>query len=173
MVKDSSLFLLGLPGSGKSTLGKSLAERLGYLFFDLDDEIAKRVGTSIPDFISQQGEGNFRIREKETLREICSTSSKFVLATGGGTACFHFNMDFMNNHGVSIFLDVSPGDLALRIMDQGMEKRPLLKSYDQMDLIQELRDLKANRLPFYSQATVQLSDNQINIDMIIAQLSGS
>ena len=172
MVMDTSIFLLGLPGSGKSTLGKSLAEKLGYSFFDLDKEIATREGKSIPDFISFQGEGNFRIREKEVLHEICSSESKFVLATGGGTPCFHFNMDFMNNHGASIYLDVSPGDLALRIMDQGLEKRPLLKSYDQMDLIQELRDLKEKRAPFYSEAKIKLSDNQISVAMIIAKMSG-
>lgn len=170
---DTSIFLLGLPGSGKSTLGHSLADLLGYSFFDLDLEIVKRVGSSIPDFISLQGEGNFRIREKEVLREICSTATKFVLATGGGTPCFHFNMDFMNNQGTSIYLDVSPGDLALRIMDQGVDKRPLLKSYDQMDLIQELRDLKDKRLPFYSEAKIQLSDNQITAAMLIAKLPGS
>jgi shikimate kinase len=78
----------------------------------------------------------------------------------------------MNNHGASIYLDVSPGDLALRIMDQGLEKRPLLKSYDQMDLIQELRDLKEKRASFYREAKIKLSDNQISVDMIIAKLSG-
>jgi shikimate kinase len=77
----------------------------------------------------------------------------------------------MNNHGTSIYLDVSPGDLALRIMDQGLEKRPLLKSYDQMDLIQEIRDLKENRGPFYNEAKIKLSDNQISVEMIIAKLS--
>jgi len=168
---DSNLFLLGLPGSGKSTLGRSLAEKLGYSFFDLDEEIAAREGKSIPDFIKFQGEGNFRIREKELLHELCSKETNFVLATGGGTPCFHFNIDFMNNHGTSVYLDVSPGDLALRIMDQGMEKRPLLMSYDQMDLIQELRDLKEKRTPFYNQAKIKVSNNQITIDMIIAKLN--
>jgi shikimate kinase len=169
---ENRIFLVGLPGSGKTTLGRSLAEKLGYPFIDLDEEIVKREGKSISEFIQFQGQGNFRIKENELLIGLSVQKEKFVMATGGGTPCFHYNMDVMNKNGITIYLDVGPGDLALRIMDQGMEKRPLLNSYDQMDLIQEIRELKEERSPFYDHAKIKMSDNQINIDMIIAKLNG-
>ena len=164
------IFLIGLPASGKSTLGPDLAEKLNMPFIDLDEEIVRQEGKSVPEFIQFQGEGNFRIREKEVLHNLCALDNRFVMATGGGTACHHFNMDFMNKHGLTVYLDVSPGDLALRIIEQGLEKRPLIQSYDQIDLIQELRNLKEVRAPFYEQSQIKLSNNQITVDSIIAQL---
>lgn len=170
MEKNNKVFLIGLPGSGKSTLGNALAEHLGYVFGDLDAEIEKTSGMTIPEYFEHQGEGNFRILERETLHSFASKHDSFVLATGGGTPCFHFNMDFMNEIGQTIFLDVSPGDLALRILDQGVEKRPLFRSYDHQDLIQEVRDLAENRMSFYNQAHIKIRDNRITVDKIISFL---
>ena len=165
------IFLVGLAGSGKSTLGKQLAERLGYKFIDLDTIIEERQFKSIPEIFQQNGEGQFRIWEHEALMDIMAADDSFVLATGGGTPCFHFNMDAMNDHGITIFLDVTPGELALRIMDGGVENRPMFKSYDHQDLIQEVRALKERRDPFYSQAQIKIRDNQITLDMIISNLN--
>jgi shikimate kinase len=170
MVEQKRIYLIGLPGSGKSTLGRALAEQLGCKFADLDTEIEKATGMSIPEYFAHQGEGNFRILEKETLHSFSSKHDSFVLATGGGTPCFHYNMDFMNESGITIFLDVSAGDLALRILDQGVEKRPLFKSYDHQDLIQEVRDLAENRMDFYNQAQIKIRDNRITVDKIISYL---
>ncbi|MGW8121271.1 shikimate kinase [Roseivirga echinicomitans] len=170
MNETQRIYLVGLPAAGKTTIGKELAEHLGIQFFDLDTEIEKTVGQSIPDYFSFQGEGNFRIMEKETLRNIGATNESFVMATGGGAPCYHFNMDYMNETGITIFLDVSPGDLALRIMDQGVENRPLFKSYDQQDLIQEVRDLSENRLTFYNEAKIKIRDNRITLDTIVSHL---
>lgn len=164
------IYLLGLPGSGKTTLGKQLAEHFGLEFTDLDREIEKEAGMSIPDYFGQQGEGNFRILEAETLRNVSVAQDEFIMATGGGAPCFHFNMDFMNEQGTTVFLDVSPGDLALRIMDQGVEKRPLFKSYDHQDLIQEIRDLAEKRMPYYNEAQVKIKDNQITLDKVVSHL---
>ena len=168
MGEKENIFLLGLPGSGKSTLGKQLAEELSLDFIDLDHLIVMKIGMSIPEYFSFQGEGNFRLREKEALHEVCATRDGFVLATGGGTPCFHFNMDTMNAHGRTIYLDVNPGDLALRILDEGVENRPIFKSYDQLDLIQEIRALKELREEFYNQAQIKIRDNQISTEMIIS-----
>ncbi|RKQ49790.1 shikimate kinase [Roseivirga pacifica] len=167
------LFLVGLAGSGKSTLGKQLAERLGAPFYDLDSQIENRVGMSIPEYFSQQGQANFRIQESECLNELIATQDSFVLATGGGAPCFHFNMDAMNEHGTTIYLDVNPGDLALRILEDGVENRPLLKSYDQQDLIAEIRAMKEKRQGFYQQAQIKIRDNQITVDMIVSELKSA
>lgn len=167
------IFLIGLAGSGKTTLGKAVARQLNLKFIDLDDEIEKRSGATIPEIFSHQGEGNFRILEKETLHEIVGQDDNYVMATGGGTPCFHFNMDTMNDHGITVYLDVNPGDLALRIMDEGVENRPVFKSYDQQDLIQEIRDLKERRASFYEEAKIVIRDNQITEELIISYLKGS
>ena len=164
------IFLVGLAGSGKSTLGRDIADKLHLKFIDLDEEIEKMAGTSIPEIFQNQGEGNFRILEKEALHEIVGEQDSFVMATGGGTPCFHFNMDSMNEHGVTVYLDVNPGDLALRIMDAGVENRPVFKSYDHQDLIQEIRELKEKRAPFYEEAKIKIRDNQISAEMIISHL---
>ncbi len=167
---NQKIFFVGLAGAGKTTLGKQLAEKLSIPFLDLDEAVVKKIGMSIPEYFEFQGEGNFRLREKEALHDICATHDSFVLATGGGAPCFHFNMDTMNEHGKTIYLDVSPGDLALRILEEGVEKRPIFKSYDQMDLIQEIRALKEKREEFYNQAQIKIRDNQITVEKIISNL---
>ncbi len=164
------IFLVGLAGSGKSTLGKELAQRLGYKFIDLDLLIEERVGKSIPDIFAHNGEGQFRIWEHEALMDVIAAEDSFIMATGGGAPCFHFNMDAMNKHGVTLYFDVTPGELALRIIDGGVENRPMFKSYDHQDLIQEIREMKERRETFYSQAQIKIRDNQINVDMIISNL---
>lgn len=170
MKSKRRIYLVGLPGSGKTTLGKQLAEKLGLRFIDLDDAIIEEAGKTIPEIFSHQGEGNFRIMEREVLHSISAIEDDFVMATGGGAPCYHFNMDFMNDHGQTVFLDVSPGDLALRLIDEGIEKRPLFKSYDHQDLIQEVRDLKEKREEYYNQAGIKIKDNQITVDLIVSRL---
>ena len=164
------IYLVGLPGSGKTTLGKQLAERLNMTFIDLDDAIVEEVGKTIPQIFSREGEGNFRIHEREVLHSISAIQDNFIMATGGGAPCYHFNMDFMNDHGITIYLDVSPGDLAIRLMEEGIEKRPLFKSYDQLDLIQEIRDLKEKREAYYNEALIKIKDNKITADLIVSRL---
>lgn len=170
MKSNKRIYLVGLPGSGKTTLGKQLAEKLGLRFIDLDDAIIKEAGKTIPEIFAHQGEGNFRIIEREVLHSISAIEDDFVMATGGGTPCYHFNMDFMNDHGQTVYLDVNPGDLALRLLDEGIEKRPLFKSYDHTDLIQEVRALKETREPFYNEAGIKIKDNQISVDLIVSRL---
>ncbi len=171
MKSNRRIYLVGLPGSGKTTLGKQLAEKLNLRFIDLDEAIVEEAGKTIPEIFSHQGEGNFRIMEREVLHSISAIEDDFVMATGGGAPCYHFNMDFMNDHGQTVFLDVSAGDLALRLMDEGIEKRPLFKSYDHQDLIQEVRDLKDKRDEFYNQAGIKIKDNQITVDLIVSHLA--
>ncbi|OEK05450.1 shikimate kinase [Roseivirga misakiensis] len=171
MSVKKGIFLIGLAGSGKTTLGKSLAKSIGYKFIDLDQVIVEREGLSIPDIFKNQGQGQFRLYEKEALHEVIAVEDTFVLATGGGTPCFHFNMDAMNESGTTIYLDVNPGDLALRIIEGGVEKRPMFTSYDHQDLIQEIREMKNIREAYYSQAQIKIRDNRITAETIISKLN--
>jgi shikimate kinase len=156
-MKNQRIYLVGMPASGKSTLGKALARTLGYQFTDLDELLVKQEGMSIADIFQQQGEEYFRLREHQVLQQ--TDWEKTVMATGGGTPCFHNNMHWIRQHGFSIFLDVPPEVLARRSMQQkGL--RPLLGQLTGQDLVLELERKRVERLPFYQQAnlTVTLAD---------------
>ena len=171
MKSNRRIYLVGLPGSGKTTLGRQLAERLELRFIDLDEAIVAEAGKSIPEIFSHRGESNFRIMEREVLRSISAIKGGFVMATGGGTPCHHANMDFMNKHGHTVYLDVSPDDLALRLIKEGVEKRPLFKSCDYQSLTRELSVLKENRRFFYNQAAIKIKDNQMTVDLVFEILN--
>lgn len=164
MKNSKCIFLVGLAASGKTTLGKALAERMEMPFIDLDEAIVEKTGTSIPEIFKQQGEGSFRLLEKETLHEIMATQDQYVMATGGGAPCFHFNMDAMKAHGIVVYLEVPPDDLALRIMEEGLEKRPVFQSHNPLGLNEELRGMKGKRDPFYRQADIHLNGHDLTVE---------
>src|SRR6185503_20434689 len=98
------IFLLGLPGSGKTTLGKELSNALRLPFVDLDSEIERLEGKKISEIFAANGEEYFRNLESSELRKRCTSKGEFVMATGGGTPCFFDNMEWINRAGKSIFL---------------------------------------------------------------------
>ncbi|MEM8967400.1 MAG: shikimate kinase, partial [Bacteroidota bacterium] len=106
------LFLVGLPGSGKSTLGKQLAEKLDLPFIDLDDIIEAEARQPIRKIFARQGEDYFRRLEQKTLLDTISQNSDFVMATGGGATCFFDNMQKMNDAGTTIFVDTPITEIA-------------------------------------------------------------
>jgi shikimate kinase len=140
-----------MPGSGKTTLGKELAANLMIDFIDLDSEIEKAEQKSIAEIFAQKGEDYFRLLEARTLRLFTAASYSFVMATGGGTPCFHQGLDTINANGISIFLDVKVKNLVARVMEN--QDRPLLHSLQQSDLKEKLESLYERRLSCYQQAT--------------------
>ena len=104
------LFLIGLPGSGKSTIGKELATALGILFVDLDLELEKQEGKKITSIFKNDGENFFRQIESALLKKWCISPSDFVMATGGGAPCYLNNMELIKKSGISFFLDVPTVD---------------------------------------------------------------
>ena len=117
------IFLIGFMGSGKTTLGKKLARVLGYDFVDLDKVIEEESGVSVPDYFSRHGEDAFRQLERDCLRTRLP-AGPVVVATGGGAPCYFDNMDWMNEHGVTVYLMLPPGVLASRL--NGSRNRPLI-----------------------------------------------
>lgn len=150
-----NIFLIGMPSSGKSTLGKRIADALHYRFVDTDKLIVREEGRSISDLFAQQGEAYFREAERRVLRTIRSGDS-LVVATGGGMPCFHNNMAYINATGVSIFLDVPVETLVQRMVAHAIDDRPLYKANDP-DLVASLRQRYEARLPFYSQAHITIT----------------
>src|SRR5215217_1973749 len=99
----NSVFLIGFMGSGKTFVGKKLAQLLKTTFIDLDEVIEKSEEKTISQIFSQNGEEFFRERESHYLKSL-SERSNVVIATGGGTPCFHDNMKWMNENGITIYL---------------------------------------------------------------------
>lgn len=108
------IFLTGYMGAGKTTLGKAFARELNVPFIDLDWYIEERFHKSIRELFVERGEASFRELERNMLHEV-SEFEDVIISTGGGTPCFFDNMDYMNGHGQTVFLDVHPDILFNRL----------------------------------------------------------
>lgn len=148
------IFLIGMPGSGKTTLGEQLAENLHVEFVDLDKEIEKAEMKSIADIFREQGEDHFRILEARLLREWAAGTRSFVMATGGGAPCFHKGMEIINEYGLSVFLDCPLPELMERVKKN--QERPLLLTADEDELRNRLIRIRETRLPVYREAKIIL-----------------
>ena len=169
MENQNNIFLIGFMGSGKTTLGKKLAKKLGQPFFDLDVEIEKSEGLSINELFDQKGEAHFRELESKTLQSLIENNESFVLSLGGGTPCYHKNMELVNNSGISIYLKYNAGILASRLMG-ARKKRPLIKSLDEAKLKEFVGNKLIERESFYKQAELIIEDNNIRVEDLIRLL---
>ncbi|WP_423457052.1 shikimate kinase [Ottowia sp. VDI28] len=138
--------LVGMPGCGKSTVGRQLAKRLGVPFFDTDSVIEERIGGSIRDFFETQGEAAFRDLEEQTIDDLTQRGA-MVLATGGGAVLRQSNREHLKSRGTVIYLRTSPEQLARRLRND--TKRPLLQVADPL---KRLQALYAERDPLYRKA---------------------
>ncbi|WP_151086702.1 shikimate kinase [Hymenobacter baengnokdamensis] len=156
------LYLIGLPGSGKTTLGSQLAARYGRGFLDLDAEIVARAGRSVPAIFEAEGEDGFRKREAAALRAVAARPEALVVATGGGTPCFHDNLAVLRNSGFLLWLDVPLPELVRRLAASS-NRRPLLAAALQpaqtpgAALFAHLQRTLAARERFYGQAHLRLA----------------
>lgn len=144
------IFLTGFMGVGKSALGKGLAAELGLRFIDLDKEIEKHFGKDITAVFATEGEGIFRDVESQKLAEAIE-GDDFVLACGGGTACFGDNMEQMNESGTSIYLKMSTDHLMQRLEPES-ETRPVLEGKKGHELWSLIHGLLQEREPDYLKA---------------------
>ncbi len=127
--KTENIILSGMPGAGKSTVGKCLAKELNREFFDLDEEIVRVSGRSIPEIFANDGESAFRNLETRVLREVLSNKKNVVLATGGGTVLRDENVDLLRRGGRIYFIDrplealLPTNDRPLASSTEAMQKR--------------------------------------------------
>ena len=145
------VFLVGLPGSGKTTLGKQLAKKTGYAFSDLDELIVNTQQVSIEYIFKHHGESAFRNMESECLHTY-SKSTNTIVSTGGGAPCFNDNMEWMNANGITVFLKPPLSELAHRLNANNNSHRPMLKGLNEEELFLFLENRLQDRIPFYSQA---------------------
>lgn len=149
-----NIYLIGMPGVGKSSAGARLAEALHKNFIDLDTYIENKYDKKISDIIHLCSEDVFRVIEQVALKEI-SDLSGFVVSVGGGTPCFFDNMSIMNNSGYTVYLD-SDIDIIKENL-QCDDARPLIKNLNDVDKIYQ------KRKKIYEYASYQiLFNNDIN-----------
>lgn len=144
------VYLLGYMGCGKTTAGKELAQNMGYSFIDLDDLLEKNQGRTISEIFASDGEEAFRALEKETLHSTFQMKD-VIVATGGGAPCFFDNVEQMNKHGLTIYIEMSANDLVKRLEGQ-IEHRPILKGKTEQELMDFIAQALNNRNPFYKKA---------------------
>jgi shikimate kinase len=150
------IYLIGMPGSGKTTLAKQAAEELSLEFVDLDQRIEDQEQKSIAEIFNQQGEDHFRQVESALLRQWSSSQKSFVMSTGGGAPCFFKGIDVINQSGISVYLDVPVSLLAERVSKRS--GRPLLDNTRSEDLEEKLRSIRDKRIWFYGQAHITLTN---------------
>jgi shikimate kinase len=139
----TSCFLIGLPGSGKSTVGRHLARRIALPFFDSDHVIEQRLGCSIREFFEREGEDRFRDMEVSILDELTAAHA-CVVSTGGGSVLRKENRERLHERGSVVYLRSTPEEVFRRLRHD--RNRPLLQVADPL---QRLRDLYAVRDPLY------------------------
>ena len=161
------IFLIGMPFSGKSTLGKELASVLSLKFYDLDTLIIEKEGSSITSIFEVKGEDYFRLIEQKALNDLIGKEDNFVLATGGGTPCFFDNLNKMNQYGVTVFLDVPVEQLAERATKSSYADRPLLKAQRPEALAKKFKSLLIDRSPFYTKAKHRTDGGSESLEELI------
>lgn len=151
-------------GSGKTTLGKKVANRLGIPFIDSDKEIEAYYGKSISEIFVEHGESHFREIEQEYI-DALDLREDFVLATGGGMPCFGDNMQRLNEIGLTFYLKRSPKELTQRLLN-AKAKRPLLEGLSEEDLLQFVEKKLDERNEYYQQSQIILSREEQKPEVI-------
>ncbi|WMJ71673.1 shikimate kinase [Cytophagaceae bacterium ABcell3] len=165
------IFLIGLPGSGKTTLGKIIANKLNYVFLDTDDLICQQENRSIDEIFDQKGEGYFRSQETAVLNKVVSENEHAVVSTGGGLPCFNNNMEVINSAGKSIFLDVSAEEITRRLLAHNSQNRPMTRGKSPEEVLQFIQHKLKERRRFYAKASFIVSSDNIQVEEIINRLS--
>lgn len=143
---NKNIYLVGFMGTGKTTVGKILAEKLGREFVEMDEEIEKEEGKKIVDIFRQNGESYFRKIEKEVLKRIASCFN-LVVSCGGGVIVDKENLKILKETGVVICLKAKPSIIYERT--KKTKERPLLNVPDPL---KKIKELLAKRAPFYAKA---------------------
>jgi shikimate kinase len=150
--KHKNIYLVGFMGSGKSHMGKLLAKSTQRNLVDLDSLIEKEEGMSIAQIFEKGGEELFRQLEQKYLHSTADLEHS-IIATGGGAPCFFDNMDFMNQHGLTVFLK-TPVPILVKRLKWGKDHRPLIAQKSNKELAVFIENKLAERNFYYEQAAV-------------------
>jgi 3-dehydroquinate synthase len=163
----TNIFLVGLMGSGKTTIGRALAKRLNKRFVDADHEIEARTGATIPWIFEIEGEASFRQREADVIRDLTAQEG-IVLATGGGAVLNEQSRQFLKERGTVIYLRASVNSILQRTSHD--RNRPLLQTDDPKARIEELSQQRA---PLYQEvAHIIIETGRPNVQSVVQTILG-
>ena len=150
LLKGVNVYLIGMMGVGKTTVGKLLAQEIGYRFVDTDEIIVKAAGKSINEIFTENGESDFRQLESDVLAQVCAYT-KLIVATGGGIVMQQQNWGYLH-HGLVVWLDVPIQIILERLA--GDNTRPLLQNADPQGKLSLLLEQRQHK---YSQADLHIT----------------
>lgn len=165
------VFLVGMMGAGKSTIGPSLAARLGRTFVDTDHEVERTAGASVAKIFEREGESGFRERERAAIEAAGLEAA--VVALGGGAIVQPGAADLLTERGTVVWLEVDPATILARIGDA--ESRPLLAGLGPEDQRAKLTALLAERKPYYARAAICVDatgEPEAVVDAIVSAMHG-
>ena len=166
------IVLIGYMGSGKSTVGRKLAQKRNCKFIDLDDYIEQKEETTIANIFKNKGEIYFRRLETASLEELMNTSEAFVLSLGGGTPCFSGNMELIAaaKETQSVYLALTPQTLASRLINEKAQ-RPLISHLEDLEALVSFIGVHLfERQPFYRKAQISLPTDTLNPDETVEKI---
>jgi XRE family aerobic/anaerobic benzoate catabolism transcriptional regulator len=163
----SGIALIGLRGAGKSTLGKMLAERIGWSFVELNKEIERQNGLSVAEIIALYGQEGFRRMEQAALVQLLARKELMVLATGGGIVSEPVTFDLILKSFYTIWLKAEPEEHMGRVRSQG-DLRPMA---DDRSAMAELRNILISREPLYARANAMVDTAGLTVDAAAARLA--
>ena len=165
------VFLVGYAGSGKSSLGKRLARRLGVRFVDTDKLVEQSEGASIADIFHYEGEEYFRIAERRAVESLANECMDLVVATGGGLPTWRDNMEWLVRSGVTVYLRRTPEQILSRLSPHGRQKRPKFRGKSDEELLQFMHEHLAEREPIYEKADMVIDCEEVSDEEIVEKLS--
>ena len=157
--------IIGLMGVGKTTIGSKLANKLGYYFIDLDQEIEDREGNSISEIFTKKGEKYFRELEKNIIKEIIFRDEKLILSLGGGAFINDEVREFLKEKAITIWLFATIDEILRRVVNK--TNRPLLNSGNKR---KALEDLAKKRYPIYKEADCKFDTTHENHEVLINKI---
>lgn len=163
------LYLLGFMGVGKTTIGKKLATLLNIPFVDIDLLIEEQTAQSVNDYFIENGEEAFRRLEAQTIRSL-KDKNPMVVATGGGLPCYYNNMEFMHEHGYTVFLQATEKFIYSRLII-AKTNRPLLKGMNKTQLHQFIEQKLLERNPLYLQSHFKVNIPPNNAEVLIKSIA--
>lgn len=161
------VFLVGFMGCGKSTKAKQLAKHFNCEVIDLDAVIVAQSGQTIAEYFAANGEAAFRQLEQETLQNFPYPDT-CIVATGGGLPCFFDNMEWMNEKGKTVYLQMQPAQLVSRLHNR--QKRPLIANMDDAQLLAFIELKLAERDQFYTKAQFIVNAFDLDVEALAQQI---
>ena len=160
----NNIILTGFMGTGKSSIGRLLADRLGFRYVDLDALIVEHAGASINDIFARQGEPRFRFLETGTLARLAG-EKKIVLSTGGGAVIAEENRRLLHELGVIVNLTATAAEIQCRLQHE--HDRPLLNDNKSLERIVSLLE---EREPFYADADIRIETSGKSVDEVLEEI---